>query len=135
MSMDCYCDYEPADVYQATVRKARKEHSCDECGGKIISGDKYENVFGVWEGTSSTWKTCQHCRDIRTWVQNNVPCLCWAHGNTMQDCRDAVDEAAIRAPEETKGLRFGFLRRVTSREKFYAARRAQVTSQHHGKGD
>jgi len=128
MSYDCYCDYEPADVYQATVRKARKEHSCDECGAKIIPGDRYENVFGVWEGSSSTWKTCAYCRDIRTWVNNNVPCLCWAHGNTMQDCRNAIEDASTRAPEETRGLRFGLLRRLASRDKFYAARRAAITT-------
>lgn len=122
MSYDCACDYEPAEVYQAAIRKARKEHVCDECGAKIIPGDRYENVFGVWEGYGSTWKTCEHCRDIRQWVKNNVPCLCWAHGNTIEDCKEAVSEAAYRAPNEARGLRFGLLRRIVARDKFYARR-------------
>ena len=123
MSYDCSCDYDPADCYFREIRKARVSHKCEECGGKILVGEKYEHVFGVWEGSASTFKTCERCVDIRQWTKNNVPCLCWAHGNTMEDCQEAVNEAHWRAPKETIGLRFGFLRRVVQRDKVNAARR------------
>ena len=111
MSLDCFCDYDPPTIYSASIRKARKEHRCDECGHLIRFGHKYVNVFGVWEGCASTFKTCEGCCDLRMWVKNNVPCFCWAHGNMLDDAASAVDEAFSRAPAEAVGLRFGFLRR------------------------
>jgi hypothetical protein len=124
MSYDCFCDYDAPEFYHREIRKARKEHKCEECPGVIRPGDKYEHVRGKWDGYVDSFKTCERCVEIRTWVKNNVPCLCWAHGNTIEDCKEAVKEAAWRAPEETKGLRFGFLRRVVSRDKFYEKRAA-----------
>jgi hypothetical protein len=111
MSIDCYCDGDPATIYSATKPRARKEHRCDECGAKIKPGEQYENVFGVWEGYGSTWKTCERCYDLRQWVKNNVPCFCWYHGNMLEDAAMTIDDATFRAPAETAGLRFGFLRR------------------------
>jgi hypothetical protein len=124
VSYDCYCDYDPPDFYHREIRKARKPHKCDECAGIILPGDQYEHVRGKWEDCISTFETCGHCVDIRTWVKNNVPCLCWAHGNTIEDCKEAIEEAIYRTSEETRGLRFGFLRRLVQRDKFYAERRA-----------
>lgn len=124
MSYDCYCDYDAPSVYRCEIRKARKQHSCEECGGAILPGDRYEYVAGLWEGYFNYYKTCQHCVDIRTWTKNNVPCLCWAHGNTIEDCKEAIEDARDRAPDETIGLRFGFLRRIVARDRFYRERRA-----------
>lgn len=111
MSIDCYCDYEPVTIYSASTPRARKEHRCDECGTKIKPGEQYENVFAVWEGYPSTYKTCERCYDLRQWVKNSVPCFCWAHGNMIEDAGEAIYEACSRAPTETRGLHFGFLRR------------------------
>jgi hypothetical protein len=105
------------------MRKARKQHKCDECSGLIVPGDKYEYVSGKWEYTVGDFKTCERCLDIRVWVKNNVPCLCWAHGNMIEDCKEAVVEATYRAREETKGLYFGFLRRIVARDKVNKERR------------
>jgi hypothetical protein len=118
MGYDCSCDYDAPAFYHCEIRKARKPHKCEECGGPIIPGDRYEHVRGCWEGYVSSFKTCERCRDIRVWTKNNVPCLCWAHGNMIEDCQEAVNEAAWRAPAETVGLRFGFLRRIVGRDKF-----------------
>jgi len=117
MSYNCFCDYDLPTFYEAIVRTARKEHSCDECSHTIRPGEKYECANGLWEGHFRTWKTCERCVDIRTWTKNNVPCLCWAHGNMIEDCREAIEAAADRAREETKGLRFGFLRRIALRDR------------------
>ena len=111
MSVDCYCDFDPATIYNRELRKARKEHRCTECGQPIRFGQQYENVFGVWEGSAWSFKTCEGCCDLRTWVKNNVPCFCWAHGSMLDDAAETIDEACCRAPTETVGLRFGFLRR------------------------
>lgn len=122
--IDCICDYDPAQVYRREARAARKQYCCGECGGTIMPGELYEYTFGVWDGSASTFRTCERCRDIRQWVQNNVPCFCWAHGNLDEDAREAVEDAVVRAPEETVGLRFGLLRLKVQRRRFNASRRA-----------
>lgn len=116
MSYDCSCDYDAPKFYCQEMRKARKRHTCEECRCSILPGEVYEYVSGLWEDVNQC-KTCLGCVDIRQWTKNNVPCLCWSHGNTIEDCRGAVQEAYYRAPEETVGLRFGFLRRVALRDK------------------
>lgn len=126
MTMDCYCDYEPADFYTSKVRTARKRHKCSECAGHILPGERYEIVHAKWEGEIDTFKTCGQCVDIRTWTQNNIPCLCWAHSNLIADCIEAVEAARDRAPKETIGLRFGLLRRIAKRDKFNRARCGQA---------
>ncbi len=122
MSYDCYCDYEPAEFYHKEIRKARKPHKCCECAGPIRVGELYEHVRGKWEGSIGTYDTCERCVDIWQWTQNNVPCLCWSHGNRIEDCREAIEDATWRASEETAGLRFGFLRRIVVRDKHNAKR-------------
>lgn len=118
MSYDCSCDYDAPSAYSRTTPRARKRHECCECRGSILPGEQYERVFGVWDGDWSTFVTCARCIDIRTWTKNNVPCLCWCHGQAIEDCRDAVVEAQYRAPDETKGLYFGLLRRLATLKKF-----------------
>ncbi|AWI90240.1 hypothetical protein C0214_19455 [Methylobacterium sp. DM1] len=117
MSYACYCDYDAPEFYRVEIRKARKSFRCEECGGPIKPGEKYEFVAGSWDHYVSQFRTCERCHDIRVWVKNNVPCFCWAHGNMVDDAREAVSEAAWRAPEETKGLRFGFARRLLLRDR------------------
>lgn len=128
MGYDCTCDYDRAEVYNLTTPKARKRYHCEECNGFIEPGEQYENVFGKWEGYVSTLRTCERCCDIRQWVKNNVPCFCWAHGSMIDDAREAVQEAADRAPKETIGLRFGLLRRLAKRDRFNAERRKAIAA-------
>lgn len=104
---DCYCDYDRPSVYRQSVVRARKERQCDECARKIKAGDRYQYTFGIWEGYPSSFYTCSSCTDILQWTKNNVPCLCFAHGNIHEDIRNAVEAARWRAPEETRGLAFG----------------------------
>jgi hypothetical protein len=111
---ECYCDYDPAVFYHKTRPKARRAYTCEECLRTIEPGQAYENVFAKWEDWPVTFKTCAECADLRQWVKNNVPCLCWAHGNLFEDLQMAVNDACCRAPLETAGLRFGFLRRMNA---------------------
>lgn len=115
--MDCYCDYDPPEFASRAVRAARKPHRCEECGGPIQPGERYESVAGKWDGIFTEFKTCERCFDIRQWVQNNVPCFCWAYGNMIEDAGTAIVDAVSRAPAETVGLRFGFLRRKIIRDR------------------
>lgn len=122
--MDCSCDFDSPQFYCAQIRKARKRHGCEECSGEIVPGEKYEHVSGRWDYGVSTFKTCARCLDLRIWVKNNVPCLCWMHGDADNSLREAVDDAYHRARDEVVGLKFGLLRRFTSRDKFNQQRRA-----------
>lgn len=124
--MDCYCDYEPAEFFQSSKPRARKEHRCYECGGRILPGEQYEYVVGKWSGDFSSFKTCERCHDIRKWVENNVPCACWAYGNLDEDAKETINDAYCRAPKETVGLRFGLLRRIVARDRFNKSRRAAL---------
>lgn len=108
---DC-CDCDAADIYNAARVQARKRYTCSECHRAIDQGQRYEYVFGVWEGSPAVFRTCARCLSIRDWVAANLPCFCWAHGNVLNDARAAVDGACWWAPDETVGLRFGFLRRL-----------------------
>jgi hypothetical protein len=125
MSYDCSCDYDPPSFWSRRMPTARKPHRCYECAGEIQPGDKHEYVSGLWDGYFSTFRTCERCHDIRQWVKNNVPCFCWAHGNLNEDASEAVAEACYRAPEETRGLRFGLLRRFAQRDRFNRQRRSR----------
>lgn len=108
---DCYCDYDPpAFSSQYIVKAARRAHVCEECRRAIPKGASYEYTSGLWDGHFDTFKTCLLCCDLRKWTWSNIPCFCWAHGNMLDDARNAIDEAISRAPGETKGVRFGFLR-------------------------
>lgn len=112
MSDACYCDYDPPEVYEAKIVRARKDHRCGKCGCAITAGDQYEYVFGIWEGEPDTHKTCGHCLALRKWVTAHVPCVCWGHGNMIEDLGDTVEHYAHEAP----GLQFGFMRRVFHKE-------------------
>jgi len=57
---DCGCDY-----FKKAIRKARKAHTCGECGATITPGERYEHVSACWEGEPETCKTCLICVRIR----------------------------------------------------------------------
>jgi len=122
--MSCFCDYDPPEFYCRSTPKAKKKHYCFECRGIIAAGETYEYVSGKWEGYFSAFKTCIRCVDLRTWVKNNVPCLCWAHGNLWEDLFDTVEDAQRRAGSEAPGLLFGFYRRREMISRHNAATRA-----------
>lgn len=49
-------------------RKARKPHSCEECGRIIEPGETYHPTAGSWEGDFFTIKACAHCNIFRKWI-------------------------------------------------------------------
>ena len=112
MSYDCYCDGETPTVYEQTDHIARKEHKCSECSGVIEKHEPYERTFGVWPSVDGleVFKTCIRCLALREFVQTNVKCFCWNHGNMIQD---AIDEAQNSGTGQQlgSGLLFGAYRR------------------------
>ena len=42
-------------------RTARKEYSCDYCGGKIKPGERYEHYTGKYDGDIYVWKAHERC--------------------------------------------------------------------------
>lgn len=59
------CGYgtEP-DFLNVSERKARKEHRCCECGGRIPPGAVYVYTFGEWDGDTTSYKQHLECRDL-----------------------------------------------------------------------
>ena len=107
MTLDCYCDYDPPTVYRSSMQRAAKVYRCEECSARILPGEQYEYVFGVYDGYASTFRTCSDCVALRKWLRTNVPCFCWAHGNLIQDCRDTIDAAYQKAADEDRCLAVG----------------------------
>lgn len=127
MDYDCYCDYDPPEFHESKRQKARKQHKCCECGGIVVPGEVYDYAVGKWEGDLLTFKTCERCTDLYMWVKNNVPCVCYVYEDLNEQMDIAVYEAWNRAPKETVGLRFGYLRRKVARRKFNEARKRELT--------
>lgn len=118
--MDCFCDYDPPEAHSRKEFTARKPHTCEECGRAIKPGERYEYVWGKWDGITSVFKTCPRCLEVRRFVQESVPCFCWAHGSLHDDARDTAQHYA----KEADGLWFGTIRRI-----LLAQRAPKVTEQ------
>lgn len=52
-------------VYSESQPKARTEHRCCECRGRIYPGERYSLFRGCWDGRWSTFKTCEDCVALR----------------------------------------------------------------------
>lgn len=123
MTHDCYCAYDSPETYHARiVARARKPRTCPECGEAIAVGDRYEYVWGIWEGRADTQITCADCLSLRQWAVISVPCFCWAHGNLLDDIRTMVDEVRADVP----GFFFEYGRRVVRIRRARAERRASA---------
>ena len=73
----CSCDFEgePISPCTITVRKARKEWKCAECGEPIKPGEKYEHLKGLSEGEWFEVRTCIMCERIRKNFCAPIGCL------------------------------------------------------------
>lgn len=100
----CACDYDHPEFYVRSLPRARKCHKCCECGMTIETGETYERVTGLWEGTPATMKTCVDCYSLREALQA-MPCFCWEHENLFGNIKDQFDYSDF-----TPGARFYYLR-------------------------
>jgi hypothetical protein len=63
-SCSCSWEGETAAVFNRKIRKARKEHTCCECGETIDKGSTYEYVTMLYDGSWDTFKTCMPCFNL-----------------------------------------------------------------------
>lgn len=60
-----WCDLESPTAYREIVRKARKPHTCGDCKGQILPGERYTYLSGIWDGEPSSYHRCQDCTHLR----------------------------------------------------------------------
>jgi len=68
MGCTCAIEIDQGDSASFSSEKtlvARVPHRCCECGDIIRPGQEYERMFGVWDGKTSTYKTCIPCAEVR----------------------------------------------------------------------
>lgn len=95
MSYVCSCELEydedeTVECYRDIIRKARKQHTCCECGEPIKPGQRYEYVSGIF-GHEPFWqRTCLQCAQIwqdffdgRLFALNHRGCL----SEKLWECR------------------------------------------------
>lgn len=81
--MTCGCDdLEGPEFYLEELVKARKAHTCCECGKAINPGQMYQRITGKWDGNVRTYKTCEPCADLRDSL-SQVMCVGL---EMLQDC-------------------------------------------------
>ena len=89
MSLSCGCDVW-AEVYSQVWRRARKEHTCEECQKTIVPGEVYSSVSGKIEGWWYHSKMCEKCQDLSDsmWAMG----YCWPKGELHDAWREYIDE-------------------------------------------
>lgn len=95
-------------VYDATDRRARKQHVCGECGRRIAPGEVY-NAAGGLDSYGSGWhhhKTCAHCDTAARWL--HVVCGGWCFGARREDLGEHVvgHESWLRSAPLTRLYRW-----------------------------
>ena len=90
------------------IRKARKEHQCDECTRTIAIGEPYLYAFGVFDGDGNSYHMCAHCRVAANWLREN--CGGFLHCGVTEDIEEHIREY----PDLRRGLlrfQIGFRRK------------------------
>lgn len=78
-------DGDPAEFHKVEHVKARKAHTCCECGDVIPKGATYERVTGKWYDDIDVYKTCAACEDIR----NNLCCEGWTYKMLWENAEES----------------------------------------------
>lgn len=89
----CSCDSgDPNRVWRVITRKARKEHLCEECGGRILPGYRYHYGSGISaDGDAFDIKWCDACDvKLRAFQKAEQEDGCWpelgALKETIREC-------------------------------------------------
>lgn len=73
----CNTDYDPADVWTETTRRARKQHKCSECYRPIPAGRHYVHITYLAEGKWHVHRMHAECDALATFIEDQV---CGGHG-------------------------------------------------------
>lgn len=111
-----YDDGEHCEVWIETRHRARKQHQCFECNGKISPGENYWRIFLVFEGEPDSKKVCDPCYQACKLFIETERAMCdespgWMLGTLWDDIRyfaeqhltpEALAEHASRMAERAK---------------------------------
>lgn len=93
----CSCDDGGPDVWNETLRRARKAHVCYECRGDIAVGEHYVYISGVWEGRGESFHWCRGCNAwkdaLEEALRTSDVCVCWQLGSLWEAIRYFCQEA------------------------------------------
>ncbi len=95
MSLTCECDLDNGpSIFRANIVKARKQYKCYECHSIIEIGEQYEYIFGVWNGESDVFHTCEKCADLRDSMEELG--FCPTYGELLADHKEYLNEYVPR---------------------------------------
>lgn len=88
----CYWEGPPPAFLQETyIKKARKEHRCDECNEKIKPNLPYKRIVGSWDGVFQQINQCQLC--YRVWDDLVEADFCPDYGGLWEFIWSEFEEA------------------------------------------
>ena len=80
-------DGEPYRLENKSMRRAAKEHQCEECTETIAPGTRYEHVKALGDDRWWTHKTCLSCVEIRA----HFACgRGWIYGRLREDLEESL---------------------------------------------
>jgi hypothetical protein len=68
----CYDDFDAAEVWTETPRRARKAHKCDECAGVILVGRRYVECSGIQDREPFRLRVHAECMALWRFVEREV---------------------------------------------------------------
>lgn len=99
---------EMPECFVVRTPKARKQHKCCECRGRIQLGETYERASGIWDGEPMRFKTCCDCAALRAEVNEEADpwdlCPFEALGEWCQETREASFWARFKAIKEKRKI-------------------------------
>lgn len=99
---------------ETLVKKSKKSHKCDLCGGEIPVGSRYVRQNGKYDGEFFD-------RSLHPWCENAIHAYCDSAGDNEYDQWDVVDflreTVCSDCPEDEPGCPYPALRcpKVTKR--------------------
>ncbi len=93
---NCHCDYDPPSAFSQTQRKARRLHTCSECGRIIQVGEQYLRTWGAWSRHQSTFNWCQHCEAAADIMKSIDECHCILFGGLWEHMDEVVASSRDR---------------------------------------
>lgn len=85
-------DGERAEFWSDTHRRARKQHTCDGCGGIIMPGTVYLINFTIYEGYPDSAKCCAACENVRDTFGKEHGNLYPHPGSLIETLEECIDE-------------------------------------------
>src|SRR5437016_3960551 len=84
--IDMDYDADDNEFYAEKVVRARKVHTCCECGATIQTGERYQRATGKSDGRIWSVKTCGPCAEIR----GAFVCGSWCFGRLREEIEEVM---------------------------------------------